>query len=180
VLTEVILIASRSEALSGQGLFRNWRRKLAAAGFDPDEIVDGSTATLWSYCYGHNSGVPLCAHHGHYVAVVPPELRGRLTANSADSAGDLVAAKLQRTPDGAVIGVVTAIYRPATDWRPCSNAHLQREVSFVTMMSVGPPRANWIECDETVVRDWQRRPVPGAPPSTHAPVSQWFRSVPNR
>lgn len=182
VLGEVIMVTSREEALSGQGLMKGWRDKLISAGFTDSDIVDGSEVTIWAYCYGHNSGVPLCSHHGHYVAHVPLELRAGLQGDidsQAESSGDLVEVELRRTPSGPVVGTLVAVYRKSGDWGPCREAYLERGAAStaVSMLSgVGPPRANWIECDPSVEADgWVRRPIPGAPSSDGPPVSIWVK-----
>lgn len=128
ILGEVIMVASREEALSGRGLMKGWREKLISAGYEDEDIVDGSQATIWAYCYGHNSGVPLCAHHGHYVAHIPSDLRAGLHGDPdshPDSSGDLVEVELTRTPSGALVGRVLAVYRQSGNWTPCRDAYLE-------------------------------------------------------
>lgn len=181
VLGEVILIATRDQTLAGEGLFSGWRDKLLIAGYSDDDIQDGSEATIWSYCYGHNSGVPLCAHHGHYIAHVPEELREGLNSDHSanpEGRGDLVEVELVRTPTGAIVGTLVAVYRKADDWAPCREAGLERgagESAFLAVAGVGPPRAQWIECDDSASDGWTRRPVVGAPLSRGPPVSQWIK-----
>ncbi len=182
ILGEVIMVTSRAEALSGNGLMKGWRDKLISAGYTDDDIVDGSEVTVWAYCYGHNSGVPLCAHHGHYVAHVPEALRAELRGDpdsESESSGDLVEVELTRTPSGALVGKVISVYRKSGDWSPCRDAYLQRggaSAALMTMSGVGPPRANWIECDALIEQDgWTRRPVPAAPMNNGPPVSVWVK-----
>jgi hypothetical protein len=81
ILTELIMFAPRDQVIAEEGLLKGWRRKRISAGYGDKDIVDGSEITVWSCCYRHNSGVPLCAHHGHYFAQVPPELRHGLQAD---------------------------------------------------------------------------------------------------
>jgi hypothetical protein len=181
VLGEVILVTSREEALAGQGLMKGWRDKLIAAGYTAGDIVDGSELTVWAYCYGYNSGVPVCAHHGHYVAHVPrsqhDEPQGNPPHNPAS--GDLVEIELVRTSSGALVGTLVAVYRKSGEWSPCREAFLERDSASTAILSVsgvGPPRANWIECDSAVEADgWVRRPIAGAPTSTGRPVSVWVK-----
>lgn len=182
VLGEVIVVASRNDALAGQGLFRRWPAKLAEAGYGDADITDASEVTVWAWCYGHNSGVPLCTHHGHFVAHVPPPLRHVLRGDSnddPDSEGDLVEVALHRVPSGAIVGEVVAVYRSAGNWLGCRDAFLQRgavESGISSLAGVGPPRGSWIECEDVASDGWQRLPVPGAPlPSSGPPVSLWFK-----
>ena len=181
ILTEVIMVATRNQVIAEEGLLKGWRKKLISAGYSDKDIVDGSEITVWSYCYGHNSGVPLCAHHGHYVAHVPPELRhgiqGDPDANS-ETSGDLVEIELKRSPTGELVGNLVAVYRKSGDWGSCRDVYLERgEVSsaLLALMVVGPPRANWIECDHAESDGWVRQPVIGAPLSHGPPVSQWVK-----
>ena len=183
ILGEVITVLTREESLSDQGLLKGWREKLIAVGYSDEDITDGSEVTVWAYCYGHNSGVPLCAHHGHFVAHVPPELRGKLGGDpdgETDTSGDLVEIELTRSPTGALVGEVVAIYRKADDWSPCRDASLERGTAASALMSlsaVGPPRASWIECSDEIDADgWVRRPTPGAPASEGPPVSVWVKT----
>lgn len=182
ILGEVIMVTSREEALSGNGLMKGWRDKMISAGYTDEDIVDGSEVTVWAYCYGHNSGVPLCAHHGHYVAHVPSNLRSGLQGDpdsNSESSGDLVEVELSRIPNGALVGKVVAVYRKSQDWSPCRDAYLERgdaSSGLMTAMGVGPPRANWIECDAVAENDgWTRRAIPGAPVSNGPPVSVWVK-----
>jgi hypothetical protein len=181
VLGELIQVSTRDEVLAGQGLLKGWREKLFSAGYSDKDIVDGSEITVWTYCYGHNSGVPLCAHHGHYVAHVPPELRAGLQGDpdsKPETSGDLVEIELNRNPAGELVGRLIAVFRKSGDWGPCRDAYLERgEVSsaLLTLTTVGPPRANWIECDHAEVNSWMRKPVVGAPFSRGQPVSQWVK-----
>ena len=182
ILGEVVLVTSREEAVSGQGLMRGWRDKLIAAGYTDADIVDGSEVTVWAYCYGHNSGVALCAHHGHYVAHVPAALRAGLQGDPdsrPETSGDLVEIELTRMPDGALVGELVAIYRKSGDWSPCRDASLESGAAssaLMTLSGVGPPRANGIECDSSVAADgWERRPIPGEPPANGTPVSVWVK-----
>jgi hypothetical protein len=181
ILTELIMVATRDQVIAEEGLLKGWRSKLVAAGYSDKDIVDGSEVTVWSYCYGYNSGVPLCAHHGHYVAHVPPELRHGLQGDpdgNPETSGDLVEIELQRTSAGDLVGKLVAVYRKSGDWGSCRDAYLERgEVSsaVLALMVVGPPRANWIECDHAESDGWVRQPVSGAPLSVGLPVSQWVK-----
>lgn len=181
VLGEVIMVARREDVIAGQGLLKGWREKLISAGYSDDDIVDGSEVTVWSYCYGHNSGVPLCAHHGHYVVHVPTNLRAGLQGDpdgESETSGDLVEIELKRTPTGELVGSLVAVFRKSGDWSPCRDAYLERgEVSsaLLSLTTVGPPRANWIECDNVESDGWTRQPVVGAPFSQGWPVSQWVK-----
>ena len=183
ILTEVILIASRDQVLANQGLMAGWRTKMLAAGYSDSDIVDGSEVTLWSYCFGWNSGVPICAHHGHYVAHIPAELRGHLQSDPDDrweTSGDLVEVELTSTPSGDIVGTVIALYRKGDDWSPCKKttfAQLSQASSLGNALSpVGPPRAMWIECDANNSAGWVRRPVLGSPASGGPPISEWVKS----
>lgn len=181
VLGEVILVMSRDEALSGKGLTKGWRDKLIAAGYTDVDIVSGSELTVWAYCYGHNSGVPICSHHGHYVAHVPRDLydESRKEAQHRPASGDLVEIQLMRTASGSLVGTFVAVYRKSGHWSPCREAFLERGSASTALMSVagvGPPRANWIECDPAVEADgWTRRAIAGAPVSSGPPVSVWVK-----
>lgn len=180
VLGELVMNPTREQALSGAGIFRGWAGKLGELGYAESDIVDGSTATAWAYCYGHNSGVPLCTHHGHYVVRVPPEFRGGLNFDDdgADTSGDLVEIELTATPSGQVVGTLVGIYRKSGDWRDCRIAGLDTgstSAALSILGGVGPPQANWLECDNAGMDGWLRRPVVGAPPSRTTPVSEWVR-----
>jgi hypothetical protein len=181
VLGELILRSTRQQALGGEGLFRGWSGKLFELGFSDADIADGSEVTLWAYCYGHNSGVPLCTHHGHYVVHVPIEFRESLNFyddGDPNSHGDLVEIELVTTAAGKIVGKWVSVYRDAEDWGDCRIESLERG-SLSTALSViggvGPPRAEWIECDSAGDNGWIRRPVPGAPPSRPYPVSEWIK-----
>lgn len=181
VLGELILSTTRSQALGGEGLLQGLREKLFDLGYSDADIVDGSEATVWAYCYGHNSGVPLCAHHGHYVVHVPVEFRDGLNFNDdGDLAtpGDLVEIELVTTSTRKIVGKWIGVYRDASDWGDCRIESLERG-SLSTAMSilggVGPPRAKWLECDSAARDGWIRRPVRGAPPSEPLPVSEWIK-----
>ena len=178
VLGEAVLLPTREQVIANEGLLNGWRDKLLEAGYRDEDLVDGSEVTVWAYCYGWNSGVPLCAHHGHYVAHIPPELRGQLTVNddgNPETAGDLLDVELTRTPSGQIVGRLISIYRRSADWGPCRQARLEQESLLASLAGVGPPRAAWIECDNVESDGWVRRPVPGAPSSNGPPISQWFK-----
>ena len=181
VLAEVILPASREQVVKGEGILQGWRDTLLAAGLNDRDIVDGSEVTLWTYCYGHNSGVPLCAHHGHYLAHLPEHLRNKVRGDPdsrADTNGDLVEVRLTRMPSGRLFGEVVGAYRPSTDWGDCREATLDRsgaETALLSLTMVGPPRASWIECTGAESEGWSRRPVLGAPLSRGPPVSEWVK-----
>lgn len=181
VLGELILSTTREQAMSNEGILQGWREKVLSLGHTDADIQNGSGVTVWAYCYGHNSGVPQCAHHGHYVAFVPPEYReGLRFADDGDpeTAGDIVEVELVRTPKGAIVGKLVGIYRPAADWGDCRMESLQRGAlssTLATLSGVGPPRAIWLECDSAAADGWSRRPVRGAPLSTALPVSEWIR-----
>jgi len=180
LLAEVTWIYPREQALSDAGWVKGWQRKLDAAGYGDEAIEDGSTAVLWSYCYGHNSGVPLCRHTGHYVARVPEALRGTLRADppsnaDPDANGDLVEVKLSRTPDGELVGEVVQVYRKSDEWGSCRVARLEGLSAVYALSMVGPPRAIWLECDDLEQAGWRRRPVRGAPFYEGPPVSEWIR-----
>jgi hypothetical protein len=181
VLGELILSTTRDQALSDEGILRGWSDKLFELGYTDADIVDGSEATVWAYCYGHNSGVPLCAHHGHYVVHVPIEFREGLNFDDngvPGSHGDLVEIELVMTASRNIVGKWVGVYRNADDWQDCRVASLERGSVSTTMSilsGVGPPRAEWIECDNAGSEGWVRRPVPGAPPSDSFPVSEWIK-----
>ena len=81
------------------------------------------------YCYGHNSGVPLCAHHGHYLAHLPEYLRNKVRGDSdsrIDTNGELVEVRLTRMPSGRLFGEVVSVDWPSTDWGGCRQATLER------------------------------------------------------
>lgn len=182
ILGEVVIVTTRDQVLANLGLVNGWRDKLISAGYKDDDIVDGSEVTVWSYCYGWNSGVSQCAHHGHYIAHVPPELRGKLQGDPDgewETSGDLVEIELIKTAEGYLVGKVVDIYRKAEDWSPCHKASLQQtsELNFVlsTLAGVGPARAIWIECENINDEEWVRRPVLGAPRSMGPPISEWVK-----
>lgn len=181
VLAEVILSASREQVFEGQGILEGWRDTLLAAGLSDHDIVDGSEVTLWTYCYGHNSGVPLCAHHGHYLAHLPEHLRKEIRGDPDsrnDTNGELVEVKLTRMPSGRLFGEVVSVFRPSTDWGDCREATLDRsgtETALLSLTMVGPPRASWIECTGAESEGWVRRPVVGAPLSKGPQVSEWVK-----
>lgn len=179
VLGELVLSASRQEVLANQGLMSGAHKKLIAAGYGDDQIVDDAVATVWTYCYGHNSGVPLCSHHGHFIAYVPEEFRGRLSFDEQGEgmAGDLVEISLTRNADGGLVGKVVAVFRKSGSWEPCRQARLgDRPVNdaLMSLGGVGPARALWVECEGIQDEGWVRMPVPAAPPNDPR-VSQWFR-----
>lgn len=180
VIGELILNATRQQVLANEGLMSGAQQKLIAAGYSNEEIVDYAVVTVWTYCYGHNSGVPLCAHHGHFIAFVPQELRAGLIFDDdgVEISGDLVEVELTRIADGSIVGKLISVYRKSGDWAPCRAANLeQRPVNDASMSlsGVGPARALWLECDEIENEGWVRMPVPGAPPNDGPPVSQWFK-----
>lgn len=182
ILAEVVLVTTREQVLANQGLMKGWRNKLLDAGYSDSDIVDGSEVTVWSYCYGWNSGVPICAHHGHYVAHVPAELREGLQGDPDsdwETSGDLVEVELTSTRSGYLVGKVVALYRKADDWSPCRKTSLQQRSDLGSALSllagVGPPRAMWIECDSDNSAGWIRRPVRGAPGSPGPPISEWVK-----
>jgi len=180
VMGELVQNTTRQQVLANQGLMNGARQKLIAAGYSDEDIQDNAVATVWTYCYGFNSGVPLCAHHGHFIAFVPQKLRGELTfdEDSAEMSGDLVEVELSRNPDGNIVGKLVAVYRQSADWNPCRQARLgERPVNDVltSLMGVGPARALWIECEGIEDDGWIRMPVPAAPFNNGRPVSQWFK-----
>ena len=181
ILGELILIMSRDQALSGDGMLKHWREKLHDLGYTDADIVDGSGATVWTYCYGHNSGVPLCAHHGHYVVHVPQEFRSVLNFGedgNAETTGDPVEIELVKTARGQIVGRLVSVYRAATDWGDCRVCSLERSSlsnSILVLSSVGSPRAIWLECDSAEADGWTRRPVRVAPPAEQVPVSEWIK-----
>lgn len=181
ILGELILNMTRDQALSGDGTLKDWPEKLHDLGYTDADIVDGSGATVWTYCYGHNSGVPLCAHHGHYVVYVPEEFRSALNFDddgNVETPGDLVEIELVKTTKGQIVGKLVSVYRAAADWGDCRISSLERSSlsnAILVLSSVGPPRAIWIECDDAEADGWLRRPVRGAPPSEQFPVSEWIK-----
>ncbi len=181
VLGELIMNVSKDQVMAGEGLLNGWRGKLHDLGYTDADIVDGSEVTVWTYCYGHNSGVPLCAHHGHYVVHVPAEYRQGLNFEQdgdPSTRGDLVEIELLQTSTGKIAGRLVGQYRPASDWADCRVESLSRGSVSTTMSilgGVGPPRANWIECSDAETDGWVRRRVVGAPPSDSFPVSEWIR-----
>ena len=180
VLGELILTATREQVLANQGLMNGAQQKFITAGYSDEQIVDNAVVTVFSYCYGHNSGVPLCSHHGHFVAFVPMELRGKLTfdGDEAEDTGDLVEVELTRIADGNIVGKVMSVYRKSGNWEPCRQARLgDRPVNDALMglSGVGPARALWIECEGIEDDGWIRMRVPAAPLNNGPPVSQWFK-----
>jgi hypothetical protein len=110
------------------------------------------------------------------VAHVPPALRDGPDAPPATD--DLVEVELVRIPSGALVGTLVSVYRRSGAWAPCREAFLERDPAADAVLSVGvgPPRANWIECDAAAEADgWVRRPIPGAPSSRGPPVSVWVK-----
>jgi hypothetical protein len=112
---------------------------------------------------------------------VPLEFRQGLNFDDngvEGSRGDLVEIELVMTPSRKIVGKWIGVYRNAEDWEDCRIASLERD-TLSTIMSilsgVGPPRAEWIECDYAGIDGWIRRPVPGAPPSAPFPVSEWLK-----
>ncbi|MDA1076762.1 MAG: hypothetical protein O3A63_18720 [Proteobacteria bacterium] len=183
ILAELVLVTTREEAISAGGLMEGWRSKLLEAGYMDEDIVDGSEVTAWTYCYGWNSGVSICAHHGHYVAHVPAELRGHLQGdpdNNWETSGDLVEIELTRTPSGYLVGTVVGVVRKATDWSPCRKTSLklisETSAALATLAGVGPAQGMWIERDNLESEGWIRRPVVGAPGSAGPPISEWIKS----
>ena len=140
VLAEVILSANRGQVINGEGILEGWREALLAAGYQDHDINDDSEVTLWTYCYGHNSGVPLCAHHGYYLAHLPAHLQGTVRGDpdgESETNGELVEVKLKRISNGRLFGEVVNIYRKSTDWRDCEEASLQRsEAAAVLLLSL--------------------------------------------
>lgn len=182
ILGEVVLVTTRDEVLANKGLMNGWREKLISAGYTDSDIIDGSEVTIWAYCYGWNSGVSMCAHHGHYVAHVPEALRNSVRGdpdNNWETSGDLVEIELIKTPTGQLVANVVAVYRKSDDWSPCRQTSLQQvsEASAVlsTLAGVGPARAMWIECENIEEEGWLRRPVRGAPISAGPPISEWVK-----
>lgn len=183
VLGELILNATREQVLANEGLMHDAQQKFIAAGYRDEQIVDNALVTVFSYCYGHNSGVPLCSHHGHFIAFVPVELRGTLTfdEDNPEATGDLVEVELTRIADGNIVGKVISVYRTSGNWGPCRLARLgDRPVNdaMMDLSGIGPARALWIECEGIEDEGWIRMPVPGAPANNGPPVSQWFK-LPN-
>jgi hypothetical protein len=180
VLAEVVMIATRHQVISNDFGNDDSLATLISAGYTDNDIVDGSVVTVWSYCFGHNSGVHICRHTGHYIAHVPLELREGLQDSPAwDTTGDLVEVELTKTPTGYLVGKVVTVYRKSEDWSPCRRAEYQptSELSnaFLSLTTVGPPRAIWIECENLEGEGWVRRPVRGAPPSKGPPISEWVK-----
>lgn len=182
ILGELVLSAPRSVVLSGEGLFRGWRELLLESGYSDSDIVDGSEATVWAFCYGHNSGVPLCAHQGHYLVHIPAEFREGLKFDeegALDTPGDLVEIELVKTPSGKIAGKWVGVYRRSTEWDDCRIEWLNRSTAssvMATLGGVGPARAQWLECEYAADDGWIRRPVAGAPPPFEQfPVSEWIK-----
>jgi hypothetical protein len=181
VLAEVILVATRDQVIAPtKGLLYGWRDKLIAAGYTDNDIVDGSEVTMWSYCYGHNSGVSICAHNGYYVAHVPLKLREGLQGfYSWETNGDLVEVELTKTATGHLVGNVVSVYRKSGDWGTCRRTNLQQTSetysTLMTIAGVGPARAIWIECGNMESEGWVRRPVLRAPQSAGPPISEWIK-----
>lgn len=182
ILAEVVMITTRDESLSNKGLLLGWRDKLISAGYTDNDIVDGSEITIFTYCYGWNSGVSICAHHGHYVAHVPVELQGKLKGDldaTWSTSGDLVEVELNKTPKGYIVGKVVRLFRKSDDWSPCRKVSLEQvsEASVVlsTLAGIGPARAMWIECDESNAGGWTRRPILHGPQSAGPPISEWVK-----
>ncbi|MBA6294374.1 hypothetical protein H4J58_03185 [Colwellia sp. MB3u-70] len=176
------MITTRDESLSNKGLLLGWRDKLISAGYTDNDIVDGSEITIFTYCYGWNSGVSICAHHGHYVAHVPVELQGKLKGDldaTWSTSGDLVEVELNKTPKGYIVGKVVRLFRKSDDWSPCRKVSLEQvsEASVVlsTLAGIGPARAMWIECDESNAGGWTRRPILHGPQSAGPPISEWVK-----
>ncbi len=182
IIGEVILIASRDQVLEGNGLLRGWRDKLFSAGFTDEDIVNGSEVTVWTYCFGWNSGVDVCAHNGHYVAHVSSELIEELQLNSDEAtgtSGDLLEFELMRSPQGYLIGKAVSVFRRTEDWGPCREARYQptsqTSSALLTLSGVGPPQGLWIDCEGLESDGWIRRPVSGAPIPAGPPISAWIK-----
>jgi hypothetical protein len=179
VLGEVIMVPTREQidSLKG-GLFSGLKDKMLLAGHTDKDLVKGSVVTVWSYCFGHNSVVPLCRHHGHYIAYVPPDLRESLHPNedgNPETFGDLVETELSRLPSGDLVGTVVGVYRKSADWGSCHQARLEGVSALLSSLYVGPPRALWLECEDAQSDGWDRRPVSGAPYFKGPPVSEWIK-----
>jgi hypothetical protein len=182
IIGEVILIATRDQVLEGKGLMSGWSDKLLSVGFTDEDIVNGSEVTVWTYCFGWNSGVDLCAHSGHYVAHVSPQLIEDLQLNSDEAtgtSGDLVEVELVRSPEGYLIGKVVAVFQRTEDWGPCREARYQptseTSAALLTLSGVGPPQGLWIECEGLESAGWTRQPVRGAPIPAGPPISEWIK-----
>lgn len=181
ILAEVIYIAKREDIVGKNEFQPGWWNTLQAAGYSEADIIDGSEMTVFSYCYGFNSGVPTCQHNGMYLAHASAELSHGLRGNygnaNSQTGGDLLEIELTKIPTGKVIGKVVAVFRKSDQWGSCRIAQLVSS-SFVDVMQtlalVGPPRAMWIECDDLESEGWTRKPV-GGPPSEGPSISQWIK-----
>ena len=181
ILGEVVMVPTKDEAFSNNGIFKDLKKKLVSVGYNDADISDGSLVSIWTYCYGWNSGVPLCSHHGHYIAYVPENLRGTINGDKDDRAetnGDLVEVTLTKTSDNKILGRVKGKYADGDDWKNCRESGLNQTsnigVALSTLAMVGPPQAMWIECDMEGSSGWLRRPVPG-PSSDGPPISEWIK-----
>jgi len=175
VLAEVTVLAPREWIEIGEGLFEGWQEKLLAVGYTDDDIAEGSEISVWTYCYAHNSSVPVCANHGQYLAHVPEAFRRELRAESTSVRGDLAEIELTATPDGKLVGKLVAIYRRSRGWGDCRIAKWEDTSIAYAPSSLGPPRALWLECDSAESDGWMRSPDRGAPPAAPDPVSIWIK-----
>lgn len=174
VLAEVIHIVPRQSVVHEEYLFGGWRDTLISVGYSDSDIVDGSEIIAWAYCYGHNSGVGLCAHHGHYLAHVPEQLRTDMHSYSNVGNGDLIEIELFAADSGRLVGKVVGVYREWDDWQDCREASLEVKHRWM-YAALGPPQARWIECDNLESDGWLRSPVRAAPVSSGRPVSIWIK-----
>lgn len=181
VLGELVYKASHENIQKNEGRFNGAKEKLLTAGYSESEIEEGSVVTIFTYCYGHNSMVPICRHSGYYIAYIPGNPDRRLTysndVQNENKTGDLVEIELTRTEKGDVVGKFISVYRKSGEWNECHGSTLKaRPINDAIMsFSVGPPRAAWIECDGIEKEGWTRQPVPGAPFNTGTPVSEWIK-----
>jgi hypothetical protein len=93
IIAESVMTITRVQVLTNKSLFLSLRGKYISAGYAGYDIFDGSEITVFTYYYGWNSGVAICAHHGHYLTHVTVELEGKLKSSidsTSDTLGELV------------------------------------------------------------------------------------------
>jgi hypothetical protein len=187
VLAELIVFATRDEVMAADSnrpwsvLWEHWPERLSAAGYSDADIVDGSEAVAWSYCFAYNNTVPLCSHYGYYPIHIPLEFRDNLAVHNdgdPNTQGDLVEIQLVRVADGSLVGKVVDVYRRSNDWSPCRTQRREGKGSVTGNAAYGRPQGWWIECEGIESDGWIRQPVDGTPPGIEPPVSQWIK-LPN-
>jgi hypothetical protein len=200
ILAQVAVIYPRNEILTGQHeeysyvqgktvsratdrFATGWHEKLLSAGFKDEDIADGSELGAQTFCFAWDMVIP-CRHHGVYMAHIGASLQGKLRSyaeslKSGGRRGDLVEIELKKTPSGALVGTVVAVYRKQDDWQNCRMADLG-DMGIFKYAPSGPPHASWVECDGLETEGWTPRIVrsapssnPNNPPLTY--VREWIK-----